>query len=179
MRYHVVLQRLAAEDLDEASAWAVQHAPETAARWLQRFHAALQTLSLHPQRCPLARENGKVDIELRELHFGKRANVFRVIFTIDADTVRVLRIRRAQRRWLTRSQIEEGPLANSRQSLDIFTHAIGSGPRAAKRQPIRQTLGPANRAGTFGQPAANAAATLGANRHPRSASQVSCMLAFL
>ncbi len=107
MKYHVVLQRLATKDLDEATAWALRHAPETATRWFGRFHAALQTLGLHPQRCPLARENGKVDVELRELHFGKRGNVFRVIFTIDADTVRILRIRRAQRRWLTKSQIEE------------------------------------------------------------------------
>ena len=51
--------------------------------------------------------NGKIDVELRELHFGKRGNVFRAIFTIDADTVRVLRIRRAGRRWLTRRQIED------------------------------------------------------------------------
>jgi len=107
MRYRILLQRLATEDLDDATAWAAQHAPTTVARWLERFHAALQTLDANPQRCPLARENAKVEVELRELHFGKRPNVFRVIFTIDGNTVRILRIRRAQRRWLTRRQIDE------------------------------------------------------------------------
>ncbi len=107
MRYRVLLQRLAVQDLDEAAAWAAQHAPTTAGRWLERFHCALQTLDTNPQRCALAKENAKVDVELREFHFGRRPNVFRVIFTIDGDTVRILRIFRAQRRWLTRSQIEE------------------------------------------------------------------------
>ena len=65
MKYHVVLQRLASEDLEQATAWAARRAPETAIRWLERFHVALQTLALHPERCPLARENGKVDVELR------------------------------------------------------------------------------------------------------------------
>lgn len=107
MKYRVFVQRLAADDLDEAMAWASRHAPATAARWLDRFHAALRTLDTEPQRCPLAKEDAKVNVELREMHFGKRPNVFRVIFTIDADTVRILRIRRAQRRWLTQSEIEE------------------------------------------------------------------------
>ena len=107
MKYHIVLQRLAVEDLDDATAWAAQHAPATVARWLERFHLALRTLDSNPQRCPLAREDSKVEIELRELHFGKRPNVFRIIFTIDESTVRILRIRRSQRRWLTRRQIED------------------------------------------------------------------------
>jgi hypothetical protein len=58
---------------------------------------------------------------LRELHFGKRPNVFRVVFTIDGNTVRILRIRRAQRRWLTRRQTEDasGDQALSRSWLDV------------------------------------------------------------
>jgi plasmid stabilization system protein ParE len=87
--------------------WAARKAPATAARWLDRFQTALQRLDTNPQRCPRAREQRKVDIELREILFGKTPNVFRVIFMIDADTVRVLRIRRAQRRPLTRKQIDD------------------------------------------------------------------------
>jgi len=55
-------------------------------------------LDTNPQRCPRAREQRKVDIDLREILFGKAPNVYRAIFMIDSDTVRVLRIRRAQRR---------------------------------------------------------------------------------
>jgi len=107
MKFRVLLQRLALEDLREAYEWASRHAPHTAARWLDRFQDSLNTLGSNPHRCPLAYENGKVAVEVREFHFGKRPAVFRVIFTIEADAVRVLRIRRSQRRALTRRQIEE------------------------------------------------------------------------
>ncbi|MFO7906788.1 MAG: type II toxin-antitoxin system RelE/ParE family toxin [Planctomycetota bacterium] len=86
---------------------AAKHAPQTAARWLDRFQATINTLSAQPERCSHAKENSKVHVELRELHFGRRPNVFRVIFTVEGQTVRVLRIRRAQRRPLTRLEIDE------------------------------------------------------------------------
>ena len=107
MKYRVFLQRLAVQDLEEAYAWAARKAPATAARWFDRFQASLQKLDTNPQRCPHAREHGKVDVELRESLFGRPPNVYRPIFTIDGDTVRVLRIRRAQRRPLTRKQLDE------------------------------------------------------------------------
>jgi hypothetical protein len=44
---------------------------------------------------------------VRELLFGKRPHVFRVLYLIDGEIVRVLRIVRAQRRFLTKSQTEE------------------------------------------------------------------------
>ena len=106
MTYRVVLQRLAKEDLLAAYLWAAERAPLAARRWLQRFEAALHTLERNPQRCPLARENRKADVEVREFHFGRRPYVFRSIFTIDDNVVRILRIRRAQRRDLTRTELK-------------------------------------------------------------------------
>jgi plasmid stabilization system protein ParE len=105
MKYRVIVQRLALEDLNGAFAWAAGNAPATAIRWLDRFHSVLRGLDTNPQRCPHAREQRKVDVELREILFGRRPNVYRVIFLIEADCVRVLRIRRAQRSPLTRQQI--------------------------------------------------------------------------
>ncbi len=106
MKCQVIIQRLAENDLEEYYLWAARHAPETAARWLNHFHAELQTLAENPQRCPLAPENGKVTREIRQLLFGRRPNVYRAIFTIDGNTVRVLRIRRASRRFLTKRELE-------------------------------------------------------------------------
>jgi plasmid stabilization system protein ParE len=107
MKYKVVLHDLAIEDLVEAYDYAARQAPLTASRWMDRFEAALQTLGNNPQRCGLARENAKSSVELREYLFGKRPYVFRAIFTVDGTAVRVLRVCRAQRRFLTRKQIEE------------------------------------------------------------------------
>jgi hypothetical protein len=107
VKHQVVVQRLAREDLGGAYAWVFRHAPDTAERWLLRFEESLLNLESYPERCPLARENQKVNRELREFHFGKRPYVFRVVFTIDGDVVRILRILRAQRRALTRKETEQ------------------------------------------------------------------------
>ena len=107
MTYRVVLSRLAVADLREAYSWASRRAPQTAARWLGRFHAAIGTLAENPERCPHARENQKVALDLREYLFGRRPSVFRVIFAVDPDRVFVLRIRRAQRRRLSSREIGE------------------------------------------------------------------------
>ena len=101
MIYQVRLQPAAVEDLDAAYQYAAQNAQEPAVRWLGRFMAALQTLEHNPERCPLAPEDRKSSRILRQYLFGKRPYVFRAIYTIDGETVWVLRIRRAQRRPLS------------------------------------------------------------------------------
>jgi toxin ParE1/3/4 len=107
MIYRVHIQRIARAELDEYYFRAARHAPETAARWFSRFQDEIESLALNPERCSLAPENGKVSGEIRQLLFGKRPNVYRAVFTIDGDTVRVLRIRRASRRPLTKRELEE------------------------------------------------------------------------
>ena len=100
------MQRLAVEDLD----WRIDgrlSRRQKPPRWLQRFEQAIATLGVDPLRRPLARESTKTDLELRDFLFGRKPNVFRVIFTIDQQTVRVLRIRRAQMRFLSEKQIRD------------------------------------------------------------------------
>jgi plasmid stabilization system protein ParE len=93
--------------LKEAYDWAAKRAPQTAASWLNRFEQALRTLERQPQSHPLARESKKADVEIREFLFGKRPWVFRSLFTIDGDKVRILCIRRAQRRPLSKSDLRK------------------------------------------------------------------------
>ena len=107
MLYRVIVQRLARADLKEAYDWAAKRAPQTAARWLDRFEQALQTLEKQPHSRPLARESKGAGVEVREFLFGKRPYVFRSLFTIDGDSVRILRIRRAQRRPLSKSDLRK------------------------------------------------------------------------
>jgi len=107
MTYRVILQRFAVQDLGDAFAWVARRAPATAARWLDRFQDFLQQLDTNAPLCTRARESRKVSLDLRETLYGRRPNVFRVIFVIDGHTVRVLRIRRGQRRSLTIEEINE------------------------------------------------------------------------
>lgn len=95
MSYLVVITANAKANLRSYYLHAAQHAPVTAARWLNRFEAALATLATNPQRCGVAPENDAADEEIRQFLFGKRGRVFRALFTIAEDEVRVLHIRRA------------------------------------------------------------------------------------
>ena len=107
MKYSVRLQPAALDDLEQAYLNAAKHAPQTAVRWYNRFQEALQTLEINPDRCPKAWEDRRSRRGLYQYHYGKRPNVFRAIFTIEGDTVWILRIRRAARRPLTQQDLGE------------------------------------------------------------------------
>jgi plasmid stabilization system protein ParE len=107
MTYRVLLQRLAVADLGAAYRRAAEFAPGAAGKWLDRFRMALQTLDRRPERCPLAPEGRRCGVVLRQFLFGRKPSVYRVVFLIDVETVRILRIRRGQRRWLSRTEIAE------------------------------------------------------------------------
>jgi plasmid stabilization system protein ParE len=106
MIYRVQIQPPAERDLEEAWRWAARRAPITATRWLHRFRETLETLSQNPERCSLAPEHRKLKRQLRQLLFGKKPNVFRVIFLVEGETVRILRILRASRRFLERDDLD-------------------------------------------------------------------------
>jgi plasmid stabilization system protein ParE len=107
MKHEVVLLRLARLDLAEAYERARSLAPAAADRWLDRLRDRLRTLETDPARFPLAFEHRRVRLEVREMLFGRRPNVFRVVFLVHRKQVLVLRIRRGQRRWLTQGEITE------------------------------------------------------------------------
>lgn len=94
MIYRVVVTQRAIDDLRHYYAVAAEHAPLTAARWLNRFELALQTLATNPARCPLAPENDLVDDPIYQLVHGKRKSRYRILFTIEEDRVLVLHVRR-------------------------------------------------------------------------------------
>ena len=95
MSYRVVVTENAKANLRNYYLRAAQHAPVTAARWLNRFEAALASLASNPQRCAIAPEDDAADEEIRQFLFGRRSGTYRALFTIAEDEVRVLHIRRA------------------------------------------------------------------------------------
>jgi plasmid stabilization system protein ParE len=97
MAFRVQIATRARADIEQALEWLIPIAPISAQRWHNSLLARIQTLDVHPDRCPLAAEAETLGIELRELLHGKRTGVFRILFVIENDSVNVLHVRRHSR----------------------------------------------------------------------------------
>ncbi len=93
MIYRIIIETQAQSDLDETYRRIAQGSAERAAQWYNGIVDALATLANFPERCAFARENVFFPEDIRQLLYGKRGNVYRVLFTIAQDTVHVLHIR--------------------------------------------------------------------------------------
>ncbi|HZT35044.1 MAG TPA: type II toxin-antitoxin system RelE/ParE family toxin, partial [Nitrososphaera sp.] len=69
-------------------------------RWFLRLREAIDSLAEMPKRCPLAPENASVPFEMRQLLYGRKPHLYRILFTIEDEVVYVLRIRHGRRRHL-------------------------------------------------------------------------------
>jgi plasmid stabilization system protein ParE len=96
LTFRILVQPPAEEDAADAYLYIHERAPLAADEWLKGLRSALESLSALPERCPLAPENDVFDEEIRQLIYGS----YRILFTILDDTVRVLHVRHAARRWL-------------------------------------------------------------------------------
>jgi plasmid stabilization system protein ParE len=73
--------------------------------WHDRILAKIQSLARHPQMWPLAEEADDLGIPLRQALFGKRRQIYRILYTFDATTVYIHRVRHAAQDRLTLDDI--------------------------------------------------------------------------
>ncbi len=93
MKYRVRLAAKAEADVDRVLRWFhEQQAAIAGGRWFARFMGTIDTLETHPERCGVADESEELGVEIRELLFGKRHGVYRILFQIDGKTVQILRV---------------------------------------------------------------------------------------
>jgi plasmid stabilization system protein ParE len=95
MTYRVELTARAARNLRQIfQRIHAEHSPQAAA-WFNELEAVILTLDKYPERCPITPEKKT----LRHLLFGKKPNVYRIIYAIDerARVVRVLHVRHGAR----------------------------------------------------------------------------------
>jgi plasmid stabilization system protein ParE len=91
--YHVRLTDKAEADVEAALRWFREQRAATAGdRWFWRLLAKIKTLEVHPERCTVAAESEDLGLEIRELPFGKRHGVYRILFRIQKRTVHILRV---------------------------------------------------------------------------------------
>ncbi|HMD85225.1 MAG TPA: type II toxin-antitoxin system RelE/ParE family toxin [Terriglobia bacterium] len=101
MAFRVEQTLKAKRDLDLILEWLLtQYAGERGLRWFQGLKEAVASLPELPQRCPLAPENAEFPFEGRQLLYGRKPHVYRILFAIEGDTVVVLHIRHARRQPL-------------------------------------------------------------------------------
>lgn len=101
MVFRVETSAQAESDADSILDWLLsEHAGETGIRWFLSLDDAIASLAEFPERCPLAPETGRFSFEVRQLLYGRTPHVYRILFTIEGDTVKILHIRHGRRKPL-------------------------------------------------------------------------------
>ena len=103
MTFRVETTAAAERDADAILDWLLsEHAGETGMRWFAALQDAIASLAEFPVRCPLAPEKVAFPFEVRHLLYGRKPHVYRILFTIEDQTVYVLHIRHGRRQPLKR-----------------------------------------------------------------------------
>ncbi|SRR5579871_6383083 len=82
-------------DIDAAFRWLSQTSLTAAKRWYAGLLTAFKSLETNPERCPFADEAHELGLDLRQLLYGRRQRIYRILFTIDGNMVMIHRVRHA------------------------------------------------------------------------------------
>ena|ERR1700724_3247302 len=98
MTFRVETTAAAEQDADAVLEWLLsQHAGSAGVRWFLALQDAIASLGKFPERCPLAPESEIFPFEVRHLLYGHPPHVYRILFTIEGNTVYILHIRHGRR----------------------------------------------------------------------------------
>lgn len=98
MAFRVKPTATAKQDARDILTWLrSQQTGEAGLRWFRGMQKAIASLSELPTRCALAPENKVFPFEVRQLLYGRTGHRYRILFTIEGDTVTVLHIRHGRR----------------------------------------------------------------------------------
>ncbi len=87
MSYRIIFLPSAKVDIGAAVAWLSAASSSSAARWRIGLFRIVENLETDPYRYTIAEEADDLNLPLRELLYGKRRHVYRILFTIDGDAV--------------------------------------------------------------------------------------------
>ena len=98
MTYRVVFTARARADVVEQFRYLVDRSPAAAARWYAGIEKAIAKLGTLPERHPIAQdESEQLGITLHQMLYGRRPGVFRILFSIEGDTVTLHYVRHSAR----------------------------------------------------------------------------------
>lgn len=93
MKYQIIITPSAKADIFETNTWLLENHPEMAAAWLFGLSESIMSLTKFPSRCPISAESEVFEVRIRQQLYGKKPNVYRVLFSIRAAQVFILRVR--------------------------------------------------------------------------------------
>jgi plasmid stabilization system protein ParE len=94
----IVVTLTARTDAVETFRWIAEQSPDAAARWYAGFQKAIAKLSRNPERHPVAEEESELaGITLRQMLYGRRRGIYRILFSIQEETVTVHSVRHSAR----------------------------------------------------------------------------------
>lgn len=102
MAFTVKLSSLATQHIEEAYLWIQETNPGDLNEWFNDITNALQSLKNLPYRCSRIPETDEFNQEIRQLIYEK----YRIIFTIQDETVYVLAVRHTSRKPLKGEDLE-------------------------------------------------------------------------
>jgi plasmid stabilization system protein ParE len=98
MAFRVEISAQAERDAEAILEWLIsEHAGETGLRWYLALNDAMQSLAALPKRCPVAPESDRFPFEVRQLLYGRKPHLYRILFTIEGEIVNILHIRHGRR----------------------------------------------------------------------------------
>jgi plasmid stabilization system protein ParE len=94
MKFEVVSLRRADADVRHISRWIAQRSVQGAFSWLDAYEHMLQRLVEGADSCPVALEAAECNLPLKQVLFATRhGHMYRAVFTIAGNQVRILRVR--------------------------------------------------------------------------------------
>ena len=104
MDFRVDLSGRAQRDIASIYEWLQsEDAGDAGENWFVGLRTAIRSLTTLPSRCPMAPESRESSVEVRQLLYGRRPHVYRILFGIEGNVVNVFHVRHARRRPLRRA----------------------------------------------------------------------------
>ncbi len=93
MLFQVIITPSAKANIFEVNTWLLENYPDAAEKWLWGISQAVTSLSKFPERCSVSSESEAFDVVVRQLIYGKKPHIYRILFSIKDEKVYILRVR--------------------------------------------------------------------------------------
>lgn len=107
--YQVIFSAEAERNIEEAFIWIAKSNEDAAMQWYEGLIESIKALSKLPLRYPLAPEArlGLVDVEIRQLLYGKNYWKYRVLYAVEKNRVVIAHVRHGAKLYLGQDDPEE------------------------------------------------------------------------